>query len=166
MAYDFSADDMFKMAIRIEENGARFYRKAAKQQSDAKNQEMLEKLGVMEDQHIRTFEKMRGSMTEAEKTNTVFDPQGEASLYLVAMADSHKGEGNPSVADALTGEESIAEIIDIAIDLEKESILFYLGLKDLVPPEYGQDKLDTIINEERRHIIQLNGIRKKKATRG
>jgi hypothetical protein len=30
-----------------------------------------------------------------------------------------------------------------------------------VPPKYGQDKLDKIINEERRHIIQLNSFRDK-----
>lgn len=161
MAYVFNADDMFKMAIRIEENGARFYRKAAKLQSEMKNREMLEDLAKMEDQHTATFEKMRDQITKAEKTSTVFDPQGEASLYLIAMADAHKGEGHPSVADALTGRESITEIINIAIGLEKESILFYLGLKDLVPPIYGQEKLDKIINEERRHIIQLNGIRKR-----
>jgi rubrerythrin len=51
--------------------------------------------------------------------------------------------------------------VDIAIGLEKESILFYLGLKDLVPPEHGQEKLDEIIDQERQHIIQLNSIRKK-----
>ena len=61
----------------------------------------------------------------------------------------------------MTGDESIEEIIDIAIGLEKESILFYLGLRDFVPPEYGQDELDRIIREEQRHIVQLNGFRKK-----
>ena len=160
MAYDFNAEEMFNIAIRIEENGARFYRKAAEHQSDSNNREMLEKLAKMEDQHIAIFEKMKSRATEAEKTSTVFDPQGEALFYLLAMADDHPGEGNPSVADELTGKESIEEIIDIAIGLEKESILFYLGLKDLIPPKYGQEKLDNIISEERRHITQLSGIRK------
>ena len=161
MTYDFNADEMFKMASRIEENGARFYRMAAERQSDIKNRKQLESLAKMADQNITTFEKMKTRITANEKAGTAFDPHGEASLYLTAMADAHKGEGNPAVADSLTGQESMAEIIDIAIDLEKESILFYLGMKDLVPPMSGQDKLDKIINEERRHIIQLNGIRKK-----
>jgi len=161
MAYEFNVDEMFEMAIRIEENGARFYRKAAQLQSDPLNREMLEKLETMENRHKQTFEKMRDQVSGLEKRATVFDPAGEASQYLIAMADSHRGEGNPTVADSLTGEESIAEIVDMAIGLEKESILFYLGLKDLVPPDYGQDKLDRIIGEERQHIIQLNGIRRK-----
>jgi hypothetical protein len=108
-----------------------------------------------------TFEKIKPPLSAAEKTATVFDPLGESAQYLTAMADMHGGEGSPSAADALTGQESIVEIIDIAIGLEKESILFYLGLIDLVPPKLGQDKLYNIISEERRHIIQLNGFRKK-----
>ena len=161
MAYDFNADEMFQMAIKIEENGARFYRRAAELQSDPSNREMLKKLEAMEKNHKNTFEKMRSRITDAERKPTVFDPADETSQYLAAMVDTHGGEGDPSAADALTGEESMSDIVDIAIGLEKESILFYLGLKDLVPPEHGQDKLDEIIGQERRHIIQLNGIRKK-----
>jgi rubrerythrin len=161
MRYDFNADEMFEIAIRIEDNGARFYRKAAQRQSNAENREMLEKLAGMEDTHKETFEKMRNRITEAQKTQTVFDPLGESSLYLAAMADTHGGEGSPTAADALTGDETITEIIDIALGLEKESILFYIGLKDMVPPQYGQDKLDDIIRQERQHIVQLNAFRKK-----
>ena len=161
MSYDFNADEVFKLAIRIEANGARFYRKAAEFQSDDENRSLLEKLAAMEDVHQRTFEKMQAGLTAAEKAPTVFDPQGDSAQYLMAMADMHGGEGSPSAADALTGEESILEIIDIAIGLEKESILFYLGLKDLVPSDLGQDRVFQIIDQERQHIVQLNGFRKK-----
>lgn len=161
MSYDFNADEVFNIAIRIEENGARFYRRAAEFQKDAENRTTLERLAAMEDTHKATFEKMKTTLSAAEKTATVFDPLGESAQYLAAMADMHGGEGSPSAAEALTGQESILEIIDIAIGLEKESILFYIGLKDLVPPKLGQDKLYDIISEERRHIIQLNGFRQK-----
>jgi len=161
MAYDFNAEEVFDVAIRIEENGARFYRKAAEFQSESENRAALEKLAAMEDTHKTTFKKMQQSLSAAEKTATVFDPQGDSAQYLAAMADMHGGEGSPSAADALTGEESILEIIDVAIGLEKESILFYLGVKDLVPPNLGQDKVFAIIEEERRHIVQLNAFRKK-----
>ena len=166
MAYDFNANEIFDVAIRIEENGGRFYRKAATLRSDRQNQEILEKLASMEDHHKLTFENMKTQISESEKTATVFDPMGESVQYLLAMADSHGGEGSPKAADSLTGEESMKEIIDIAIELEKESILFYLGLKDMVPPKYGQDKVDQIIREERKHVIQLSSYRKKVSYRG
>ena len=161
MDYNFNADEIFEVAIRIEANGASFYRKAAAAQSEESNRIFLEQLAAMEDHHQVTFEKMRTGLKPHEKQATVFDPNQEAAQYLAVMADTHGGEGSPKAADALTGDESIKDIIDIAIGLEKESILFYLGLKDFVPPEYGKDKLDRIIREEQRHIVQLNGFRKK-----
>ena len=163
MPYDFNADEVFQLAIRIEQNGALFYRKAAELQTDSAAAEMLNALASMEDHHEKAFELIRTKISEAEKTPTVFDPQGEAVEYLASMADHHGGEGSPVAADSLTGNESIEEIIDIAIGLEKESILFYVGLKDFVPPKFGQEKIDDIIREERRHIVQLNGFRKKMA---
>jgi len=161
MAYDFNLNEVFEMAIQIEANGAAFYRKAAGFQKNPDDREFLEKLGRMEDKHKQTFEDMRREVSDAEKQQTVFDPANELSMYLKAMADSHGGEGNPDIADSFTGEESIEEIITTAIGLEKESILFYLGLKDLVPPKYGHDKLDHIIKEEKLHVAQLNGFLKK-----
>jgi len=161
MPYDFNANEIFEMAIRIEENGAAFYRKAAALQSDAKNQDFLKKIAAMEDQHKVIFERMRKDVTTAEKNATVFDPQHELGQYLSAMADSHGGEGSPTAAEALTGSETMAEIITTAIGLEKESILFYVGLRDFVPPESGRAKLDDIIKEERKHVIQLDTLLKK-----
>ncbi len=161
MAYDFNVNEVFEMAIQIEVNGANFYRKAAELQQNPDNKAFLEKLARMEDKHKTTFEAMRKDISGAEKQETVFDPSNELSMYLKAMADSHGGEGDPEVADSLTGEEAMEEVINTAIGLEKESILFYLGLKDLVPAKYGHDKLDDIIKEEKLHIAQLNGFLKK-----
>jgi rubrerythrin len=161
MAIVFNADEIFEMAIRIEKNGAAFYRRAAELQSDAKHKNFLEGLAKMEDQHRKTFADMRNSLTEKEKDPKVFDPLDEVSDYLAAMADTMGGEGSPSVAESLTGKESLAEILQIAVGLEKDSILFYLGIKDWIPPQSGQDRIDEIIKEERKHVVQLSNVLKK-----
>ena len=158
MVIGFNADEVLEMAIRIEENGAAFYRKAAGLQSDAKNRDFLEKLAAMEDGHKAIFVEMRKTLTGKEKGGKVFDPQDELSLYLSAMADAHRGEGSPSAADSLNGTETMEEIVTTAIGLEKESVLFYLGLKDMVPPKYGLERIDDIIREERSHIAQLTSL--------
>lgn len=158
MAIGFNADEVLEMAIQIEENGAAFYRKAAQFQSNEENREFLEKLAAMEDGHKATFMEMREALTDKEKTGKVFDPQDELSLYLKAMVDSHGGEGSPSAADSLNGSETIEEILNIAIGLEKESVLFYLGIKDMVPPGRGLERIDEIIREERGHIVQLSSL--------
>ena len=161
MAIVFNADEVFEMAIRIENNGAAFYRRAAGLQSDIKNQKFLEGLANMEDRHEKIFTDMRTSLTEKDKGPKVFDPYDEVSQYLAAMADTMGGEGSPSVADTLTGNESLEEILNIAVGLEKDSILFYLGIKDLIPAQSGKDRIDEIIKEERRHVIQLSKLLEK-----
>jgi len=99
MVIGFNADEVFEMAIQIEENGATFYRKAAGLQSNAENLQFLEKLAAMQDSHKATFIEIRKMLTDKEKSGKVFDPQDELSLYLAAMADAHGGEGSPSAAD-------------------------------------------------------------------
>ncbi|MBF0112509.1 MAG: ferritin family protein [Desulfamplus sp.] len=161
MAYNFNADEIFAVAIKIEENGAAFYRKAASLQKDEENQKFLQQLAKVEDNHKTSFEKMRKELSEMDKSSTVFDPQDELGLYLSAMADAHGGEGDPKVTESLTENQPMKDILNIAIGLEKESILFYLGIKNLLPPKYGQEKIDDIIKEEQRHIAQLNTFLKK-----
>ena len=165
MAIVFNADEIFEMAIRIESNGAAFYRKAADLQSDTKNKEFLEGLAKMEDQHQKIFSQMRKTLTDKDKDPKVFDPLNEVSQYLAAMADTMGGEGSPSVADSLTGNETLEEILQTAVGLEKDSILFYLGIKDLIPPQSGQDKIDEVIREEQRHVAQLSRVLEKLKTK-
>ena len=51
---------------------------------------------------------------------------------------------------------SLEAILKAAILAEKDSIVFYLGMKDLVPENLGQSHLDNIIKEEMSHIKLLS----------
>jgi rubrerythrin len=155
MSTDFNADEVFEMAEEIERNGARFYREAAAKAANREIKEMFLSMASMEDGHLRTFHEMRKSLTEQEKGETAYDPYDEASLYLQALADSKGFEGMKSPTQKLTGKESVPELLEIAIGAEKNSVLYYVGLKDLVPAEAGRDKIEAIIREEVRHIADL-----------
>ena len=158
MAIGFNADEVFEMAVRIEENGTAFYLKAADLNSDPETRKFLENLAAMEKGHKKVFSEMRKTLADKEKAGKVFDPNDELSLYLASLADSIGGEGSPAAADALTGSEPLEEILNTAIGLEKDSILFYLGLKDMVPQKHGRNRIDDIIMEERRHVAQLKSV--------
>ncbi len=51
---------------------------------------------------------------------------------------------------------SMKAILKAAILAEKDAIVFYLGMKDLVPDTLGKDKLDEIIKQEPGHIRILS----------
>ena len=48
------------------------------------------------------------------------------------------------------------QVLHTAIGLERDSIVFYLGMKELVPENFGKDKIDGIIKEEMGHIKLLS----------
>jgi rubrerythrin len=162
MGIHFNADEIFAMAIRIEENGIAFYRRAHELQKKSPHAEVLESLAKMEEGHKRTFEEMRRTVPQEFKAEQSYDPFEETALYLDAMADVHGGEGSKTAAEKLTGKETLNQIIDIALELEKKSILYYLGLRDLVPERLGLAKIDFIIGEEKKHVVQLSLVKAKK----
>ena len=49
----------------------------------------------------------------------------------------------------------------LAIGLEKDAVLFYLGMKDVVPENLGKGKVDFIIEEEKQHLVTLTAELKK-----
>ena len=149
MSYDFNADDIFEMAEQMERNGAAFYRNAAEGNIDPDNKEFLLELAKMEVAHEQTFKAMRAELAAREKTATVFDPQGEATLYLRALADTRVFFEKDIDTSTMRG------ILKSAIEAEKDSIVFYLGMKEAVPAELGQDRLDGIIKEEMGHVRLL-----------
>ena len=50
----------------------------------------------------------------------------------------------------------MAEVLDAAIAAEKNSVAFYLGVRDIVPEKAGKEKIDDIIKEEMSHITILS----------
>ncbi len=156
MSISFNADEIFEMAEEIERNGAKFYRKAAEHAADTEIKRLLTDFAAMEDGHLETFAEMRQQLSNGEKEAITFDPDNEAVLYLQSMADAHGWEGKKSIDEDLTGDESLTEILRIAIAAEKESVAFYVGIKDLVSEKAGKDKVDAVIKEEMAHIILLN----------
>lgn len=160
MSYDFSADEIFEMAEQIERNGARFYRKMAEKISDKSIGELLLDFAAMEDDHERVFASMRADLSDKEREPNVFDPGDEAALYLRALADlrvfNEKAEDGFVLSEDLPEKEKGIKVFREAINQEKDSIVFYLGMKGLVPENLGREKIESIIKEEMKHIRLLS----------
>jgi rubrerythrin len=146
MSITFNADEIFEMAEQIERNGAKFYREAAENASDGDVKEMLLSMAAMEDGHVVTFSQMRKELSAEDKEQ-----------YLQTMADFHGTEGKVSSTEKLTGNESMSEILRIALQAEKNSIAFYVGIKDMLASKSGKQKVQAIIIEEMAHVSTIGG---------
>ena len=156
MGYAFNLDEIFAMAEEIERNGARFYRRAAEVTANPKAKDIFHELAQWEDGHERLFQRLRDQLVEPGAAEpTVYDPTGDAELYLQAMAEQHVFRRDLDVEDMVDGADGPRGILELALQFERDSILFFLGMKAVVPAHMGPDKVDRLITEEMGHVAFL-----------
>jgi len=155
----FNIDEVFEMAEQIERNGVIFYRRAGNlMPKNSQTRQLFFTLADMEVKHEQIFASMRGDILKQEGMNSImdFDSEGLAGMYLRAMADGHVFELTKAPDEYFTAKETAEDILKMAIEREKNSIIFYLGIKEAVAKDFGQDRIDSIIKEEMSHIAYLS----------
>jgi rubrerythrin len=153
----FEASDIVEVAIRIEENGANFYKFAEQIAKQEEAKKLFASLAEAESTHKRTFESIFAKM---EKAGTPESYQGEYKDYLHAYVDNSIIFTKEIMDKELVNVKDTASALDFAIKREFDSILYYHEIKKLVPVAQ-HNTLDQIIEEERRHFAQLTQMKKR-----
>ncbi len=156
MGLGFNADEVLQMAERIERNGADFYRYSASRAERPETRDLFLTLAEREEEHERTFAGMRAQLSERERKAEVYDPENQATAYLQAWADGQVFDVRSNLKSRLAGKETLPQILEMAMGAEKDSIVFYTGMKDAVPERMGRGWIEEIIREEMRHLSILN----------
>jgi len=156
MGITFNAEEILEIAEQIERNGANFYRKAAENVAEEEHRNILTGLAEMEDGHEKTFAEMKAALEPKERESKDMDPGHEAAGYLRAVADGNVFDHSTDPSKTLTGSESMEDILKMAIGMEKESVVFYTGIKEMVPERLGAERISAIIKEELTHITLLS----------
>ncbi len=146
MGITYHIDEIFEMAGQLEKNGAEFYQQAADSAKDPDVKNLLKGLAAMEVEHKNTFSKMRKELVETKDIESFYDPQGEAVLYLKALVDTRV------FFERKIDVSSFEEVLKEAIIAEKESIVFYFGMKVMLSDDSGKSKIKAIIEEEMSHV--------------
>ena len=142
--------EVFDFAVRIEENGERFYRSFAGRFSEPVQEEMFNFLAAEEKKHRETFQKLSsGTKRETQKPGY----PDEYLTYLEAYADTLIFTES-SLKKEIEKIKDVKSACEFGIRRELDSILFYQEIKDFVPAN-ERDEIDSIIAEERRHFIKL-----------
>ncbi|MEA3432530.1 MAG: ferritin family protein [candidate division WOR-3 bacterium] len=151
----FKASEIYQFAIRIEENGEKFYRKMAEKLENANMKKVFTYLADEEVKHKKTFEDM---VSKVEKYEPPESYPGEYFAYLRAYADNIIFS-QEKLEEEMSKIKGAISAIDFAIQQELDSILYYLEIKNLV---LGSQRslINGIIEEERRHFVKLSGLKK------
>ncbi|HON06218.1 MAG TPA: ferritin family protein [Candidatus Ratteibacteria bacterium] len=147
-----NADELFKVAMNIEKQGIDFYQNAIDKSTDKKITEFLEFLVKEEERHYETFKKM-----DAEMQDIRFRPEGfdeEISQYLRSLVNS--GVFENILPRSEWQNITIRDAVNIGIQVEKTSILFYSGILDITEEQSAKPALEKIIQEEKHHLVTLS----------
>ncbi len=154
----FDPREVLRIAVRIEENGERFYREMAEKLDDADVRRLFKFLASEEVKHREFYTSLLSEMEPFEPEEAY---PGEYFQYLHSYADSNIFS-QKEFEDSLERIDEPRAALDFAIAVEWDSIHFYQELKGLIP-ESRRGRLDALIAEERRHFVKLSNIRKKMA---
>jgi len=157
----FSGSELINIAIGIERNGLAFYQSLVKAEKDVMARGAYKYLADMEEKHLKTFQSMLDTMGEYKPPEIYTD---EYDLYLKALVDSAVFTDDKVAREMAERVTSSAEAIQIALGAEKDSILFYSEMRNLVP-ERDRKVVDRIIEEEKSHLRQLSDLKRKLAAR-
>jgi len=156
----FSASELINIAIGIEGRGIAFYDTMARSTENAEARDVFQYLADMERTHIHIFQ---GMLSETDKYQPQESSAGEYAAYLQALIDSAVFTDDSITSEMATQLSSDIEAMELAIGAEKDSILFYYEMKEIMP-QRAQPTVNKIITEEKSHLRELSELKKKLAT--
>ena len=156
MIYGFNADEVFQIAIDIEENGKRFYEKAMDIVDNADVKAVLGSLAKDEAEHLKRFTELKAQLPKTATEDTVWDPEHEMNQYLQMMADIHVFRSDLDVEKKLSQAKNPEDILRLGIQFEKDSIVFFVTMQDSTEEKKGREFIGQLIDEEKEHLKRLS----------
>ena len=151
----FEAKEIFEFAIRIEENGEKFYRFASTLVSDEETKKIFNYLAEEEIKHKEIFTGLLSGITK----DVSFDNYSDEYFYYlrsyvdnVIFTDDQLEKQKKEVNDALSA-------VEFAMQRELDSILYYHEVEKFVS-EDKKSLIEKIIEEERKHYAKLSEMKK------
>jgi len=143
----FTASEVFDLAIQVEVNGERFYRYALSRNIRKELKDLLSWLADQEMEHGENFQDMKkricGSSSDA------CEPIFDLSTTVLRSAMGRHAFSLEEL-DVFTIEEE-GELLELAIEFEKDTILFYEFIASLITDPQALLAIDQIRRQEIDH---------------
>ncbi len=157
MSNIFAGSEIVELGIQIEKNGRDFYNNLIKKSKDSKAVQVFKYLAGEEERHIAVFKKLLESIERYQPAEAY---PGEYFAYMNALASEYVFTEKDKGAEIAKKTTTDIEAVDMGIGFKKDSIIFYEGMKKVVP-EYDRKVVDELIAQEQNHLRQLTELKKK-----
>ena len=150
----YSISEVVEQALQTEQLGYQFYCAMSDRFRDnADLKKLFDTLSEKELHHKAVFERLKGAVLKPEG-----EPEGweEVSLYMRAIVESEFFLGKHKALPSMENIKTIAGAVQFAIGFEKETVLYFLGVRDVIDEKA---LINEIIEEERSHIRWLSAFK-------
>jgi len=144
----FSVSEIVDIAIQLERNGERFYRRGIEMVSDDSMRQLLRWLADEEVRHREQFAAMKAGFLRREESRA---ERVGGSILQSAVSD-HAFSLDEVDYSSIVDE---AMLVDIAIGFEKDGITFYEIMQGFIDEPETLALIREISDEERKHIELL-----------
>jgi rubrerythrin len=152
----FRASEILDMAVQIERQGTDFYEKCAEVSQDNRIRDVLELLAEQERNHAQVFSDMKEGLDDYVLPESY---PGETRSYLDSFVRDKVFAGPEQAVERSRKISDPFAVVDLALEVEKSSILFYSGMRQVVRPS-EHDAIERVIGEEHNHIRRLLALRR------
>jgi rubrerythrin len=146
-----------RIAMDIENRGYNFYKLAYEKFSGQKVATLFKMLMEEENVHLDTFTRYFeeiGKYKEAHDTEYLFDP--EISGYLTVLAEAHVFPTPEDAPDVLDKIRSPKSVLILAVNAEKDSVLFYAALAECSKFPQAREIFERLKKEEQGHVVKIS----------
>lgn len=148
-------EEILEIAIKIEENGVSFYNTLAELSRDKTAKELFRFLEGEEREHIGVFKNLYKDLT-GKGFERAFSEE-EANLYLHSLIENRIFKSPEEIIETIK-ESGELSVIDLAIQIEKDTILYYYEILENLT-EKEKELVKRLINQEKTHVYRLSNLR-------
>lgn len=153
----FSIKEIIDIAIAIEDSGYYFYTRCGEKFTDKTYKGLFDLFAEQELVHKEKFEEI---LSNVDDVSGQFPD--EYYQYLMSIGDEKVFSDKNDIDRVVKNFSSPLDAIKLALTAEKNSILFYSELKMVYTDNQKTTALlDTLIEEERKHVISLLKLKEK-----
>jgi rubrerythrin len=154
MTRELSAFEVLQIAEQMEREAAKFYRRAAEMYNDPSISKLFSGLAQWEEGHLQVFADMREHFSEQAWERGRFSPDriGVSRLGVPPAVFSERSEPTKE----LTGNETRAEVLRLALQKERYTLGYYTALTELALGPDNIKVIRSILQEEGKHVRILD----------
>ena len=154
MLMAYSPEEILRIAVDVENNGARLYEQMSKSCIE-KNRSVFLELAKQEKEHSGKFAALLESLGQRIYKDETEDTYEQ---YFRAIASEYIFSTETIDEMLRKKDATFNEMLDFAIGVEKTSILAYKAVRNHML-DAGPSVLDKIIEEEQSHYVLLSGMK-------